>query len=251
MRKKLVIANWKMNLNYSQVKALTTKISKNNFKNKIIIAPSNLYLKTVFEICKQNPNIAVSAQNVSEFDNGAYTGEVSAQMLSSLSINYSIVGHSERRLHFSERSHNLIKKVYHCLSNNLVPILCVGENEQERNKSKHFAVVKKQIINVLRKIDVNEIQKLMIAYEPVWAIGTGKTASSFEAQEMHVHIRNFIKENFSSEISQTIKIIYGGSCNKNNAKDLLCQNDIDGVLVGGASLIFDDLIEIIRISELY
>ena len=132
-----------------------------------------------------------------------------------------------------------------------VPIFCVGEQENDRDKNEHFKVVKNQILTVLDKINVKSIKKVIVAYEPVWAIGTGNTATPRQAQEMHFYIRNLIKEKFGLEISETIKIVYGGSCNKNNAKDLFKQKDIDGGLVGGASLIFDDFIEIVRIGELF
>ena len=251
MSKKLVIANWKMNLNYSQARELSKMISKNNFKNDLVVAPSNLYLKAVLKICENNPQIMVSSQNVSEYDNGAYTGEVSAKMLKSLGVSYCIIGHSERRLYFGEESKLITTKINQCLKNNIVAIFCVGEQENDRDKNEHFKVVKNQILSVLDKINVKSIKRLIVAYEPVWAIGTGKTATPSQAQEMHLYIRNLIKEKYGLEISETIKIVYGGSCNKNNAKDLFKQKDIDGGLVGGASLIHDDFIEIVRIGELF
>ena len=145
MGKKLVIANWKMNLDYSQARELSKLISKNNFKNNLVVAPSNLYLKSVLEICENNPQIMVSSQNVSEYDNGAYTGEVSAKMLKSLGVSYCIIGHSERRLYFGEESKVLTTKINQCLKNNIVPIFCVGEQENDRDKNEHFKVVKNQI----------------------------------------------------------------------------------------------------------
>ena len=206
MSKKLVIANWKMNLDYSQARELSKMMSKNNFKNKLVVAPSNLYLKTVLKICEKNPNIMISSQNVSEFENGAYTGEVSAKMLKSLGVSYSIIGHSERRHYFGEESKVITTKINQCLKNNIVPIFCVGEQENDRDKNDHFKVVKSQILTVLEKINVKNIKKVIVAYEPVWAIGTGKTATPSQAQEMHFYIRNLIKEKFGLEISETIKL---------------------------------------------
>ena len=145
MSKKLVIANWKMNLDYSQARELSKMISKNNFKNNLVIAPSNLYLEAILKICENNPQIMVSSQNVSEYENGAYTGEISAKMLKSLGVSYCIIGHSERRLYFGEESKVLTTKINQCLKNNIVPIFCVGEKENDRDKNEHFKVVKNQI----------------------------------------------------------------------------------------------------------
>ena len=199
MGKKLVIANWKMNLDYSQARELSKMISKNNFKNNLVVAPSNLYLKAVLKICENNQQIMISSQNVSEYDNGAYTGEVSAKMLKSIGVSYCIIGHSERRLYFGEESKVLTSKINQCLKNNIVPIFCVGEQENDRDKNEHFKVVKNQILTVLDKINVTSIKKVIVAYEPVWAIGTGKTATPYQAQEMHSYIRILIIEKYGSE----------------------------------------------------
>lgn len=249
MKKKLIVANWKMNLDFSQMKKLAVSISKEKFKNKIVLAPSNLYITSVKKYCENNNYIEVSAQNINDNSSGAFTGEISAQMLSSVDVNYSIIGHSERRLHFNEDSNILSKKIMQCLSNNISPIFCVGENEIDRKNKKHFEVVENQISSVLSKLEENCIGKLIFAYEPVWAIGTGKTATPEQAQEIHFHIRKLLSSRFGNVIAEDIYILYGGSCNKLNARSLFAQNDIDGGLIGGASLNFEDFIEIVRISE--
>ena len=249
MKNKLIVANWKMNLNFPQMKKLSINIAKEKFKNKIVLAPSHLYITSVKMYCESNKNIKISAQNINENPFGAFTGEICAQMLNSVGVNYSIIGHSERRLYFDEDSDTLSKKIIQCLKNNITPIFCVGEHEIDRKNDMHFEIIEKQILSVISKLSEKDIVKLIFAYEPIWAIGTGKTATPSQAQEIHQFIRSLLFKSFSSIVANDIYILYGGSCNKLNARSLFEQNDIDGGLIGGASLNFEDFLEIVRISE--
>jgi triosephosphate isomerase len=193
-----------------------------------------------------NSRIAVGAQNCSEHESGAYTGETSAVMLKAMNIPYVIVGHSERRQYFGEDGELLAKKVDVALKNGLTPIFCCGEPLEVREKNGHEALVKKQVEESLFHLDASQLQKVVIAYEPVWAIGTGKTATSQQAQEMHSVIRKHLAGKYGASEADTISILYGGSVNAANAKELFACADVDGGLVGGASLKSREFTEIIK-----
>jgi len=216
---------------------------------EIIILPASIYLDTM--ISMPDWDVRIGAQNCSQFNNGAYTGEISAAMLrdfdyDSENLHYCLVGHSERRAYFKETNEVLAEKVNRLIENGLKPIFCCGEELQHRQEGKHFDLVKSQITESLFHLNEVEIKQVVIAYEPVWAIGTGETASNNQAQEMHAYIRSIIAEQFSQEIADSISILYGGSCKPNNAKGLFEQPDIDGGLIGGASLEVDSFIQIIN-----
>jgi triosephosphate isomerase len=210
---------------------------------EVIIAPPSIYLESFVGKVK---NFNISSQDVSANDNGAYTGEFSAAMLSSLSLKYSIVGHSERRLYHGETEEMIFNKAKQLLKSNMSPIYCCGELLEDRKSENHFKVVASQLQPLLDNLNSDELEKFIIAYEPVWAIGTGLTAKPSDAQDMHSYIRALIKEKFSSSIADQISIIYGGSCKPDNAKELFSMEDVDGGLIGGASLDADSFSAIIN-----
>ena len=190
--------------------------------------------------------IGVAAENCADKESGAYTGEVSAAMVASTGARYVIIGHSERRAYYHETSPILMEKVKLALSNGLTPIFCVGEVLEEREAGKHFEVVARQVEEALFTLDQTDFAKLILAYEPVWAIGTGKTATADQAQEMHAHIRKSIAAKYGKEVADGCSILYGGSCNAANAKELFSRPDVDGGLIGGASLSVDKFLPIIE-----
>ncbi|MDG1237500.1 MAG: triose-phosphate isomerase [Flavobacteriales bacterium] len=245
MRKKIVAGNWKMNLNRKAAFQLIETIDSLKFSNnvEVIIAPPSIYLESFLGKVK---NFNISSQDVSAHDNGAYTGEFSAAMLSSLSLKYSIVGHSERRLYHGETEEMIFNKAKQLLKSNMSPIYCCGELLEDRKSENHFKVVASQLQPLLDNLNSDELEKFIIAYEPVWAIGTGLTAKPSDAQDMHSYIRALIKEKFSSSIADQISIIYGGSCKPDNAKELFSMEDVDGGLIGGASLDADSFSAIIN-----
>jgi len=245
MRKKIVAGNWKMNLNRKAAFQLIETIDSLKFSNnvEVIIAPPSIYLESFIGKVK---NFNISSQDVSANDNGAYTGEFSAAMLSSLSLKYSIVGHSERRLYHGETEEMIFNKAKQLLKSNMSPIYCCGELLEDRKSENHFKVVASQLQPLLDNLNSDELEKFIIAYEPVWAIGTGLTAKPSDAQDMHSYIRALIKEKFSSSIADQISIIYGGSCKPDNAKELFSMEDVDGGLIGGASLDADSFSAIIN-----
>ncbi len=245
--------NWKMNKTIDEgvqiVKEIqqllkTNPVSKEGVK--IIIAPPFVLLKTIYDLIKDTPFINLAAQNCYSETSGAYTGEISAQMIKSTGAKYVIIGHSERRNYFSENNAILAKKIGLALNNNLLPIYCCGERLEERYANNHFEIVKKQIVEGLFQLTPDDFSKVVVAYEPVWAIGTGLTATPDQAQEMHLFIRNIIKEKYGKEIAVNTTILYGGSCNAKNAKELFANPDVDGGLIGGASLIANDFVQIIH-----
>lgn len=245
MRKKIVAGNWKMNTDLNQAIDLTRQIRLSDFnKNaQLILIPPFPFLFSVVETTN-NSVIQVGAQNCSKESSGAFTGEVSAQMLASLNVKYVLVGHSERRTYFKESNAELADKVNQCLSNNLIPIFCCGELLVERKNENHFEVVKQQLSESLFHLSSEQIKSIVIAYEPVWAIGTGETATPFQAQEMHLYIRNFLAKKYDQTVANSIPILYGGSCNTANAKELFALPDVDGGLIGGASLKATDFVAI-------
>ena len=203
------------------------------------------------EISKQidTPQIMIAAQNCATEASGAYTGEISASMIASTGAKYVILGHSERRSYYGETDETLVKKVERALENQLDIIFCVGESLTEREANRHFEVVKNQLTNGLFQLTEEQFAHVVIAYEPVWAIGTGKTASSAQAEEMHAFIRATIAEKYSQNIAESTSILYGGSCNAKNADELFSQPDVDGGLIGGASLKADDFLAIIQARQ--
>ena len=207
----------------------------------IIIAPPFTHLCSVGKAIEGSA-IALSAQNCADQVKGAYTGEVSAQMLKSIGCSFVILGHSERREYYGETSAKLVKKVNLALENEVMPIFCVGEKLEERESGRHFEIVKQQIEEVLFTLTPDQMKNVVVAYEPVWAIGTGKTATSDQAQEIHAFIRETIAGKFGKEIAEETSILYGGSCKPSNAKELFAQKDIDGGLIGGAALKAEDFI---------
>lgn len=212
---------------------------------EILVCPSFTCLKKVKRLI-EGSNIELGAQNVCFEDKGAYTGEISASMLKEVGCKYAIIGHSERRHIFKEDDSMINKRVKNAIKNKLRPILCVGETLDERESNRTKEVVVSQIKNCLEGLFKNDVKNLVIAYEPVWAIGTGKNASPEQAQEVHILIRDLIKDMFGSKISSEIRILYGGSVNQNNIKDLMMQSDIDGALVGGASLKAEEFSKIVK-----
>ncbi|MBP2830887.1 triose-phosphate isomerase [Aquimarina sp. U1-2] len=238
MRKKIVAGNWKMNKNLAETGELIAAM-KRNFENAleadIIIAPTFTNLYYAFEECK-DLKVKVAAQNMHQEEQGAYTGEVSADMLKSIGVETVILGHSERRAHFGETDALLAKKVNTALAHHMTVIFCFGEELKDRKNKEHFSLVKHQLKNGLFHIKDEDWDNVILAYEPVWAIGTGETASPEQAQEMHAFIRKTISEAYSTKISDNVSILYGGSVKPNNAKEIFAKPDVDGGLIGGASL---------------
>ena len=244
-RNKIVAGNWKMNMTIDESNSLINElkqVSENNVEIKIAPSFTNLYY--AISLLK-NSGIEVIAQNVHSEMRGAYTGEISAEMLKSIGVKTVIIGHSERRKYFNETDTILSKKVKAAIENSLNVIFCIGEELSERESGNHFEIIKNQISIALIDLNNDEIKNIVIAYEPVWAIGTGMTANINQIQEMHEFIRKLINEKFGDEISDNIQIIYGGSLKPNNAKDIFSLNDVDGGLIGGASLNFSDFHSII------
>lgn len=246
-RTKIVVGNWKMNLSLKEVKALATELKQkflaNNSPAKIIVAPSYVYLSTVKSILNTD-NIAVAAQDCSAYDKGAYTGDVSVNMLKQIGADYIIVGHSERRLYHKESNQLLKAKIDQVLANDLKVIFCIGETLEERQQNRFKEVLELQLKETVFLLDVNQFKNVIIAYEPVWAIGTGITATPKQAQEVHSFIRELIGKAFDTNIGEQTTILYGGSCNAENAKELFACKDIDGGLIGGASLKSNDFYKI-------
>jgi len=250
MRKKIVAGNWKMNKTYSEAIQLFNEIKellKNNHTVVTkIIAPPFPYIYEFYHATKVSQNIAIAAQNCSYEESGAYTGEVSVAMLKSVGASHIIIGHSERRAYFNETSELLKKKVDITLKHGLTPIFCVGETAGKRQSDQYFQVVESQITESLFHLNAVDIGKIIIAYEPVWAIGTGLTATSAQAQEMHHHIRSLIEKKYGKETAADLSILYGGSCNGKNAAELFACPDVDGGLIGGAALKAQEFTDIIH-----
>jgi triosephosphate isomerase len=247
MRINIVAGNWKMNTTVEEGVSLVSEIvekSKDLSNVKLIVAPPFTHIVSVGAKIKTT-GIALSSQNCASEAQGAYTGEVSAEMLAGINVEYAIIGHSERREYYNESSEILLKKIKLALANGISPIFCAGENLNEREENRHFEVIKKQIEEVVFNIDENNFEKIIIAYEPVWAIGTGKTATAEQAQEIHSYIREILSKKFGKKAENT-SILYGGSCKPGNAKEIFSKPDVDGGLIGGASLIADDFIAIAK-----
>ncbi len=246
MRKKIVAGNWKMNTDICEGKELVKGIIEMSVNLpsgvKLIVAPPFTHLCSVGKLLEGTP-IALGAQNCADHSKGAYTGEVSASMLKSVHCSYVILGHSERREYYGETSAKLVEKIKLALEEGIAPIFCIGERLEEREAGNHFEVVRKQIEEVLYVLTPEQMAKIVIAYEPVWAIGTGKTASSEQAQEIHEYVRKVVAAKFG-KLAEEISILYGGSCKPSNAKELFACKDIDGGLIGGAALKAEDFIGI-------
>ncbi len=248
MRKKIVAGNWKMNTKPAEGELLVNQIIKlkneSQIEAKLIVAPPFTHLMALSGMLKGS-NVALSAQNCADQLSGAYTGEVSALMLNAAGCEYVILGHSERREYYKETSEILLKKVNLALAEGIIPIFCIGEKLEERESERHFSVVEEQIKEVLFNLNDDDFAKIVVAYEPVWAIGTGKTATSAQAQEMHAFIRSILAQKFG-KIAENTSILYGGSCKPSNAKEIFSQKDVDGGLIGGASLVAEDFIAIAK-----
>ena len=251
MRKHIVAGNWKMNKSFEEadelIDELMSKLEAVELPRdeQVIICPPFPYLEMASDYANDS-YFMVGAQNVADHESGAYTGEVSASMLASCEIDYCIVGHSERRAYYGETDATVAAKVDLLLAHDLKPIVCVGEVLEEREANRQFDVVKTQVEGGLYHLSAEQMKNVVIAYEPVWAIGTGKTATPEQAQEMHAHIRSLLAAKWGKEVADEISILYGGSCKPSNAKELFACPDIDGGLIGGASLKADDFMGIIR-----
>jgi triosephosphate isomerase len=248
MRQKIVAGNWKMNNTSSSAVSLFNEIDELLKKKpakqvNIVVIPSFIFIP---ELVTLSDKIAIGAQNCASESSGAFTGEVSAEMIHSTGATHVIVGHSERRTYFGETNLVLAKKINMALQNKLTPIYCIGETLNERNSNKYFDIVKQQLNEGVFHLDKEEFSKIVIAYEPVWAIGTGNTATSAQAQEMHAFIRKTISEKYGVAVANACPVLYGGSCNAQNAKELFACSDIDGGLIGGASLKAADFVQIIH-----
>ncbi len=249
MRRNIVAGNWKMNKTLPEgialAKEIADAISGKNLKCDIIVGVPFVHLASVSELLKGSI-IQVSAENCADKASGAYTGEVSAAMVASTGATYCILGHSERRTYYGETHEILKQKVALALENSLRPIFCIGETKNEREAGNQNAVVKAQLEGSVFNLTPDEFKQIVIAYEPVWAIGTGLTATSEQAQEIHSFIRSLINEKYGDTIANDTTILYGGSCNPTNAKELFSKPDVDGGLIGGASLKADDFVAIIE-----
>ena len=239
MRKKIVAGNWKMNENLQEGVALAKEINETLKADKpncgVIICTPFIHLASVAQVIDQNV-VALGAENCADKEKGAYTGEVSAAMVKSTGAQYVILGHSERRQYYGETDEKLVVKTKLALEAGLGVILCVGENLEEREAGKHFDVCASQIKNVLYNFSAEDMKNVIVAYEPVWAIGTGKTATADQAEEMLAYIRSIVAEKYGKEAAEDTTILYGGSCKPGNAPELFAKPDIDGGLIGGASL---------------
>lgn len=255
MRKKIVAGNWKMNKNFQDAEELLDELSEQiekgqkSSKVEVIVCPPSLYTEMALDLSRTEEDerlFGVGAQDVSEHGQGAYTGEISADMLSSMGVEYCIVGHSERRKYFKETDGQVAAKVEKLLAEGITPIVCVGELLEDREAGRHFDVIRTQVEKGLFGLPQLDFVKVIIAYEPVWAIGTGKTATPEQAQEIHAFIRGLVEGKYGKEVARNLSILYGGSCNAKNAAELFAQNDVDGGLIGGAALKAEDFVTIIN-----
>lgn len=250
MRKQIAAANWKMNLGISEAEKLTDELLQSGHQldefQVVLLAVPFPYLMRMKEKFAGKTNVYVTAQNCASSKNGAYTGEVSCEMLQSIGIEYVLIGHSERREYFNETNEILARKIDRALSNNVNPVFCCGEPLTIREAGNHNSYVETQLKESLFHLPGEDVNKLVIAYEPIWAIGTGKTASSDQAQEMHANIRKVITEKYGTAVAANISILYGGSVKGANAAELFSKPDVDGGLVGGASLVAAEFAAIIN-----
>jgi len=250
MRSKIVAGNWKMNKTYQETKSFVKELKKEVKKVKldntrVIIAPSFTNLQKASKKTK-DCKIEVAAQNMCAMESGAFTGEISASMIKSVHVDLVILGHSERREYFGETNESLAKKVDTALKNKLEVIFCFGEVLKDRKSENHFKVVEEQIKEALFHLTSDAWKNIILAYEPVWAIGTGETASPEQAQEMHAFVRELVAERYISDVSEKVSILYGGSVKPTNAKEIFSKEDVDGGLIGGAALKVDDFVALIE-----
>ncbi len=245
MAQKIVAGNWKMNLSSNEAIELITKLNQKTLPEDVrtIVFPSFLYAHSIAKFA--NHNIQVGVQNFSENENGAYTGEVSIEQLLSVNINIGLIGHSERRIYYHENHEQLKNKVSQAIKKDFDFIFCCGEPLEVREKGEELSFVKKQLDDSLFHLSKEQMKNRIIAYEPVWAIGTGRTASSMQAEEMHKNIRKWITEKYDNETAESVSILYGGSCKPSNAKELFACQNVDGGLIGGAALNSKDFNDII------
>jgi len=250
MRKKIVAGNWKMNNGLSETIELINDLKQDLSDSdvKVMIAPSYPFLKTAVDQVGDG-SIEVISQNINDNKSGAYTGEVSIAMLNSIGVNTTLIGHSERRAYYNEDDALLLKKINLALESNMDIIFCFGEELKDRKSNSYFDIVKAQLDNTVMKLEPNSWKNIVLAYEPVWAIGTGETASAEQAQEIHKFVRNCISEHFSSEIANNVPILYGGSVKPSNAVEIFNKKDVDGGLIGGAALNAHDFVEIIKANN--
>ncbi len=250
MRKKIVAGNWKCNTNVNEgvelAKAVNERVAKEGAEDVVVVLGTPFTHLTKVVETVDAVRIGVSAQNCAAEPKGAFTGEVSAEMVKSTGAGYVILGHSERREYYGETSEVLNKKLALALENDLTPIYCCGEPLEIREAGTQNDFVKKQLEETVFQLSADEFKKLIVAYEPIWAIGTGKTATSDQAQEIHAFIRSAISKKFGEEVAQETSILYGGSCKPGNAKELFANEDVDGGLIGGASLKAEDFLGIIN-----
>ncbi len=249
MRTNIVAGNWKMNNTFKEADDLIFDIVKFIDDNpqdnaSVILCPPAVYLEMATDHANES-DVFIGAQNMSNYQSGAYTGEISAKMLASIGVEYSIIGHSERRKYFNESNEVLAEKVNMALKNDVIPIFCCGELLPERKAGNHFSVVQKQLNESLFMLNKADFANVVVAYEPVWAIGTGVTASPEQAQEMHKYIRGLIADKYDNETAENTTILYGGSCNAANSAELFSSKNVDGGLIGGASLKIQDFESII------
>ncbi|WP_396139952.1 triose-phosphate isomerase [Flavobacterium sp.] len=247
MRQKIVAGNWKMHKNAEETEDLLNELIDklpNDVEAQVIVAPTFINLASAVDHLEFT-NIAVAAQNMSQFESGAYTGEISADMLKSVGVDIVIIGHSERRAYFHETDFILAYKVTTALSHNMTVIFCFGEELKDRQNNQHFNIVENQLRDGLFHIKDENWEQIVLAYEPVWAIGTGETASPEQAQEMHRFIRETVRQRFGSTIAEDVSILYGGSVKPENAKEIFSKPDVDGGLIGGAALKATDFAAIV------
>lgn len=253
MRKKIVAGNWKMNKTADEGLALVSEVT-NMIKAEVtgdvtaVLCPPALYL-TTYKPYLTGGKLALGAQNCHEKAAGAYTGEISAAMLKSVGVQYVIIGHSERRQYFGETNAQLAEKVNSVLENGLIPIFCCGESQEMRENGDYVGFVKDQLTESLFHLSAEQMAGVVIAYEPIWAIGTGLTASSGQAQDMHYELRQHLASQYGDEVAQETSILYGGSCNAQNAEEIFAQPDVDGGLIGGASLKSRDFVTIVKARQ--
>jgi len=250
MRKQIVAGNWKMNKTVQESTQLANEIVSNvnglTLDNtRVIITPTFVNISEVLKVT-EGSNVEVAAQNMHQAKSGAYTGEISAEMLTSLGLKTVILGHSERREYFGETDAVLAEKVDAALANELEVIFCFGEVLEDRKSDNHFSVVESQIKNGLFHLEAAAWKNIVLAYEPVWAIGTGETASPEQAQEMHAFIRKIVADKYNAEVAENVSVLYGGSVNPGNAKEIFSKEDVDGGLIGGAALNADNFIALVK-----
>lgn len=251
MRKILIAGNWKMNNTAAATDAFCRDFKAKGLEDHkvdMLLCPPYTSIAAMVNWLKDTP-VAVGAENMHQADNGAYTGEISADMLIEAGCDYVLIGHSERRQYFSESDELVNTKVKKALEKGILPVMCIGETLEQRESNVTEDVVKKQITDGLAGLSVEDMEKVVVAYEPVWAIGTGLTATPEQAQAVHAFIRNILKDLFGEKTAESVRILYGGSAKLSNAEELLSEKDIDGLLIGGASLKTDDFYGIIEIAD--